>query len=199
MKKVYIATARPVGLKCIEWARKNCPSDFELVEDIDRSDIVISVLYDKIFKSNVVNNKKCYNFHPGVLPDYKGVGICSWVILNEEEYMGATLHVIDEGVDTGNIICVEKFLVKEQDTAYCLFNKVEKMIYNMFKKWFVALLNENFTSVAQTNTTNSTYKRKDLQSAMDLTKFVKAFYFPGKPAAYYFDRNGEKKHLDFDY
>ena len=61
------------------------------------------------------------------------------------------------------------------------------------------MLNENFISTPQTNTNNVMYKRKDLQSAMDLTKFVKAFYFPGKPAAYYFDRNGEKKHIDFDY
>ena len=199
MTKVHIATARSVGLKCIEWAKDNCPSGFELTENINECDIIISVLYDKIFKPSIVNNKKCYNIHPGILPDYKGVGICSWVILNEEDYMGATLHVINEGVDTGNIIHIEKFLVKDQDTAYCLFNKVEKLIYNMFKEWFVDLLNENFISTPQTNTNNVTYKRKDIQSAMDLTKFVKAFYFPGKPAAYYFDRNGEKKHIDFDY
>ena len=198
MKKVCVATSRDIGRKCFTWAKNNCPEGFELTTDIESSDIVISVLYEKILKPNIVNNKKCYNFHPGILPEYKGSGICSWAIINKEEYMGTTLHIIDEGVDTGEVICIEKFKIFEEDTAYSLFKKTEELIYSMFKQWFVKLLKEEFVCKPQIKSNHVLYKKKDLQSAMDLTRFVKAFHFPGKPSAFYVNQSGEKKYINFD-
>jgi methionyl-tRNA formyltransferase len=197
-KKVYIATARDIGEKCKIWASENVQPGFELVEDLESADIIVSVLYDKLFKVNIVKEKYCYNFHPGILPNYRGSGICSWAIINEEKYMGVTLHVIDEGIDTGDIIEVRKFPILEKDTAYSLFTQVEKVIYEMFQIWFNKLLTLNFTCVPQEiNENDVVYYKKDLRSAKNLTKFIRAFYFPNKEAAYYITSNGEKKYINF--
>ena len=112
--------------------------------------------------------------------------------------MGTTLHIIDEGVDTGEVICIEKFKIFEEDTAYSLFKKTEELIYSMFKQWFVKLLKEEFVCKPQIKSNHVLYKKKDLQSAMDLTRFVKAFHFPGKPSAFYVNQSGEKKYINFD-
>lgn len=197
-KKVYIATARDIGEKCKIWASENMPPGFELVENLKSADIVVSVLYDKIFKPNVVNEKQCYNFHPGVLPEYKGRGICSWVIINEEECMGATLHVIDENIDTGEIIDIRKFSIQKEDTSFSLFEKTEELIYDMFVDWFCKLLKGDFISCPQLKLKNNKiYYKKDLKKAMNLTKFARAFYFPDKPSAYYYDSSGKKKDISF--
>ena len=96
-KKVCILTSRDVGDRCIRWAHENTPINFSLTGDPQEADILISVMYDKIIGSNYVKNKKCFNFHPGVLPEYKGSGAFSWVILNKEQKAGITQHLIVTG------------------------------------------------------------------------------------------------------
>lgn len=198
MKKVFIATSRKIGEKCIEWAQANQISGYSLCDNIENADIIISVLYDKIFKKDILEHKKCYNFHPGILPDYRGTGICSWVIINEEQYHGVTLHVIDEGVDTGAIIQINKIPVLLSDTAFSLFTKTENIIFEMFQQWYHKLLASEYTSTKQLTTNKKPlYKRKHLKYAMNLTKFARAFYFPDKEPPYFYDRSGEKKYIDY--
>ena len=196
MKKVFIATARSVGEQCRNWALKNTPKDYQIVDNIGDCDILISVMYDKILKPQFLENKRSYNIHPGILPDYRGVGISSWVLINEESKTGITLHKIDSGVDTGKVIEIREILISEQDTAHTLFERTEHLILKMFKNWYVDLLEENYTAVSQKKN-NKIYLKKDLQKAKNLTKFVKAFHFPGKENAYYYNRELEKVYLKF--
>ncbi len=196
MKKVFIATARSVGEQCKKWALKNTPEDYQIVNNIDDCDILISVMYDKIFQPQFLENKRCYNIHPGILPNYRGVGISSWVLINEEPKTGITLHKIDSGIDTGKVIEIREILISEQDTAYTLFERTEHLIFKMFKNWYFDLLEENYTAISQKKN-DKIYLKKDLQKAKNLTKFVKAFHFPGKESAYYYNRKLEKVYLKF--
>jgi methionyl-tRNA formyltransferase len=197
MKKVYIATSREVGDKCQKWAHRNIPPNCILVEDIHEAGIVISVLYDKILPPDVLRNKKCFNFHPGVLPEYRGSGAFSWCLINQEKKAGVTLHLIDKGIDTGDIIEIREFLISRNDTAYSLHERGQDIIYKMFKDWFNDLINEDYKAVPQCRKHGHTYFRKDLEHAKNLTKYVKAFYFPGKESAYYLDELGNKKYITF--
>ena len=195
MKKIYIATSRKVGSKCIEWATDNIPAGSVLTDDISEADIIISVLYDKIMPPHLLEGKKCFNFHPGVLPEYRGAGAFSWCLINQEKKTGITLHLIDKGIDTGDIIEIREFLISKKDTAYSLFLRGQDTIYKMFKDWFKDLLAGEYTAIPQRNTDAQTYFRKDLEEAKNLTKYVKAFYFPGKEAAYYLDELGNKEYI----
>ena len=198
MKKVCILTSREVGQKCIEFAKKHVPKNFEITEEAEKADILISVMYDKILPQTKLENKKCYNFHPGVLPEYRGVGINSWTIINQETKAGVTLHIMDRGVDTGDIIEIREILIRKTDTAYSLFLRIENLIYKMFKDWLLDILNENYFAVPQKSKTGKTYYSKDLQKVKNLTKYARAFTFPGKESAYYYNENMEKIFLKYN-
>ena len=197
MKKVYIGTSRQVGKDCIDWAKNNIPNGYEITDNIENSQIIISVLYDKLLTSEQLQGRECFNFHPGTLPQYRGAGCCSWAIINEEKFFGVTLHLIDKGIDTGNIIDHCDFPITIEDTAHSLFQKTEQVIYSMFKKWFEKLLNGDYESTKQDKSKSSLYLRKDLEKAKDLTRFIKAFYFPNKEAAYYYNKQGKKIYINF--
>jgi len=197
MKKVCIVTARPIGDACIAWAENHTPPEFELVQQTDEADIIISVLYNKILSPQEIENKKCFNFHPGILPEYKGTGIYSWVIINEENKTGVTLHLLDKGVDTGDVIEIREFLIADNDTAYSLFLRGEKTIFKMFKDWYVDLLEGDYCAVPQKRNYGSLYRNRDLKRAKNLTRFAKAFYFPNKESAFYINAASEKIYLNY--
>nr|WP_239091687.1 formyltransferase family protein [Streptomyces sp. SID14478] len=70
-----------------------------------RCDLVVSVLYDRIIGASLIDTTTLIvNCHPGRLPQYRGTRPVNWALRNGEHLHGATLHVIDPGVDTGPIL-----------------------------------------------------------------------------------------------
>jgi methionyl-tRNA formyltransferase len=197
MIKVCILTSREIGEKCVMWAKHNLPENILLVDDPSDSDVIISVMYAKLLKSNILENKRCLNFHPGTLPSYRGSGACSWAIINEESKIGISLHEIDDGIDTGPVIEITEIPIREYDTAETLHHRLNEVIFRMFKGWFVDLVLGNYTAVKQCGLTTKPYFRKDLQKAKDLTRFVKAFSFKGKESAFYYNDKNEKIYINF--
>jgi methionyl-tRNA formyltransferase len=186
--KVCVLTSRPIGKKCQEWAQVNMPEGFQYCESMHESDIIISVLYDRLISDDIVSQKKCFNFHPGILPYYRGAGCCSWVIINGETESGVTLHFIDSGIDTGDIIDIRKFTITDSDTAYTVNDKSNDALYSMFVEYFKDILLLKVVGTPQPQG-GKTYYRKDLEKAKDLTKYVRAFTFDGKESAYYIYNN----------
>jgi phosphoribosylglycinamide formyltransferase-1 len=68
----------------------------------DEIDIFIS-FYSRIFSANFLReyNNKVYNFHPSLLPACKGKDGFGQTLRSGTKYMGSTLHLVDEGIDTG--------------------------------------------------------------------------------------------------
>jgi len=198
VKKVFIATARHVGEHCKAWALQNTPEGFSLTNDVNESDVIISVMYDKIFSKDTLEGKSAYNFHPGPLPEYKGVGLSSWLIINEEKKAGVTLHEIDNNIDTGNIIEVRNFPIDDGETADSLHAKAEQHMLKMFKEWYTSLLYGKYNSVPQDNNLGKVYKKRDLEKAKDITRFIRAFQFQDKEPAYYYNRNNEKRYVKYE-
>ena len=187
IKRVYIASSRSIGSKCQEYAREHLPKGFELCDNMEERNIFISVMYDTILKNEFIIQRKCYNFHAGILPKYRGVGIFSWVIINGEKETGITLHNIDKGIDTGSVIAFKKFGIEEGDTAYSLFNKGMASIYELFVEQFSNLLLGEYTSTFFPKEPNSLYTRKMLDDKRNITKLVMALDFPNKEGLYYYD------------
>ncbi len=133
--KIHIASSRDeeIGALCKEYARSAIPPKFSLVEDPDDCDIFISILYDSLVSQDFISSKKrCINFHPGVLPDYRGSGAYSWALINKEKETGVTVHEMDCGIDSGAIIEVRKTIIYPGDTAESLFTRCMMLLYVMF-------------------------------------------------------------------
>lgn len=65
------------------------------------------------------------NYHPSLLPKYRGGSAINWAIIKGETETGVTIHFIDEGVDTGPILLQEKVAITPDDTVKSVyFNKL---------------------------------------------------------------------------
>lgn len=69
-------------------------------------DIIISSYYRKILKANILNIPRlgAVNVHSAILPKGRGPAPTMWNVINGDEFAGATLHYMDEGIDSGDII-----------------------------------------------------------------------------------------------
>jgi methionyl-tRNA formyltransferase len=61
------------------------------------------------------------NYHPSLLPKYRGGSAMNWAIISGEKETGVTIHQIDEGVDTGPIIIQERVVIDADDTLKSLY------------------------------------------------------------------------------
>jgi methionyl-tRNA formyltransferase len=188
--KVHIATSREIGEACKELV--------DGLVSMEECDVFISVLYDTILSGDFIRSKKaCFNFHPAILPEYRGIGAYTWVILNEEKESGVTLHVMDEELDHGPIIDVQRFPVTDTDTAGTVYAKAEATILRMFREWYDRLVAGDYTATEQDHSRARMYYRRDLESACDLTRYVRALTFPGRYNGYYRGRDGTTHDLVF--
>lgn len=80
-------------------------------------DLFVSMSFNQIFKSEVINlpKLKTINCHAGKLPFYRGRNILNWALINDENEFGITVHFIDEGIDTGDIILQCSYPITESD------------------------------------------------------------------------------------
>ena len=156
------------------------------------------MFHNKIFKIEELEGKSaCFNFHGGILPAYRGSCTLNWAIINGEEETGVTLHILDSGIDTGSIIDISKFPIEQSETAESLYKKLEDAAYNLFVTWFRLLISGKYQAIAQPKI-GRLYKKSDIGPAKNLTRYVRAFEFPGKENAYYYTRSGKKKYLSFE-
>ena len=198
IKKVFISSNKDIGLKCKKWAMDNIPNGFEIVNNMENCNIFISVLYDNILCEEFINSRRCYNFHPAILPNYAGVGTITWSILNNDKQHGITLHLIDKDIDSGDLIDIVKFEIKDDDTAYSLYNKTMKKLFLFFKIKFIDILNKNYKTKKQDLNMRNVYSYKKLDSIFNLTRYMRSTYFPGKANPYYYNKFGEKIELKYD-
>lgn len=118
-------------------AKKNYPSqeDFSkaIVERLKAgdTDIVLLAGYMSVLDSEVIKHYRgrIVNIHPSLIPKYCGKGfygihVHKAVIAGGERESGATVHYVDEGVDTGPVILQERVPVLEGDTAEQLAARV---------------------------------------------------------------------------
>ena len=190
--KLHVATSRPVGERCFSWAKMH---GFQMVPMRD-CEIFVSVMYDRIVQEDFIAGRKCFNFHPGILPEYRGAGAYSWAILNGERETGVTLHEIDRDIDHGPIIEVRKFPVMPDSTASSLFRQAEKVMVLMFRHWLPKLIAGEYATAPQDEANAGIYYRKELERAKNITRIVRAFHFPGKESAYYFNSEGKKTYIE---
>ena len=103
-------------------------------------DVGISFMWTRKIQKFELDIAPWYNFHPAPLPAYKGRSLCYHAILNGETEFGATLHYMDEGFDTGDIVEAMKFMIPEWWTAEQLSNAAIEASKQLFKLYLPFIL-----------------------------------------------------------
>ncbi len=83
-----------------------------------KPDLLISAYFSQILKKEIMSLPQLgvLNVHPGWLPQYKGAMAYFWVLNHGQDRGGVTVHWIDEGIDTGEVLARRSFLLKENAT-----------------------------------------------------------------------------------
>jgi methionyl-tRNA formyltransferase len=113
--------------------------------------------------------------------------------MNRERETGITLHEIDYTLDTGPIIETVKTPITERDTAEALCARCMDLLYGLFTEYFPRLVVGDY--VTRPNPGGRLYLKKDLEDAKDISHVARAFTFPGKESAYWYDRHGTKHYV----
>ena len=157
-------------------------------------DLFVSMSFNQIFRSGLINLPplKTINCHAGKLPFYRGRNILNWALINDEKEFGITVHYVDEGIDTGDIIIQRCYpIADEDDYATLLERAYEGCATNLYDA-IKAIQKNNVTPIAQKNIHPlglycSARKEGDErlewnQKSRDVFNFVRAICRPGPEA-----------------
>jgi len=88
-------------------------------------DLMVSMSFNQIFKRKIIEltRYKIINCHAGKLPFYRGRNILNWVLINDEMDFGITVHYVDEGIDTGDIILQDVYEITDNDDYSTLLDR----------------------------------------------------------------------------
>jgi len=157
-------------------------------------DLFVSMSFNQIFKEKIINmpSLKTINCHAGKLPCYKGRNILNWVLINDEKEFGITVHYMDKGIDTGDIIIQRIYPITDNDTYNTLlevsFGECASILYDSIK----LLQSTNINAIEQSSINNIGFyctQRKigdeDLdwnQTSREIFNFVRAICKPAPMA-----------------
>lgn len=130
--------------------------------DVSRSDLLVSLEYDRIFKAVELDRLTAFNIHFSDLPRYRGSGTSVWPIRNGETTAGVTLHRMDPGVDDGPIVAQRLFPLDNFMTAFDLYRAYNAHGFELFCSEFEGLLSGNIQLHDQDSSRASLYLRRDL-------------------------------------
>lgn len=84
-----------------------------------RPDMIAVVAYGKMFPPDLLKAPPagCVNVHASLLPAYRGAAPVNWAVAGGERETGVTTMLMDEGMDTGDILLAKKIGIGEEETA----------------------------------------------------------------------------------
>ncbi len=88
-------------------------------------------------------NQTIINIHPSLLPKYKGLNTHNRAIQNKERYSGATVHIVNDKLDSGKIILQKKVKILKSDSRKSLEKKVLKIEHKIYPKAIIKLLSSD--------------------------------------------------------
>ncbi len=105
-----------------------------------RPQIIVSAFWGYILKPEVIEipSAGCINMHPGYLPYNRGMNPNVWPIV-EGTPAGVTIHYVDPGVDTGDVIAQREVPVEVTDTGGSLYDRTLIEIVDLFKEVWPAI------------------------------------------------------------
>lgn len=123
-------------------------------------DFFLSLEFDQIVKPEKLQTDKIYNIHFSELPKYKGMYTSVWPILYADNQSGVTLHKIDRGIDTGDVIAQKVFNLSEKDRSQDCYRKYIVNSKDLLSEWFSKIINNQIQPKEQL-ARNSTYFSKE--------------------------------------
>ena len=113
------------GLTVLQPLKARNPEFIEEIKAIN-PDVIVVVAFGQIIPSEIIHMPKygCINVHASLLPKYRGASPIQWTVLDGCEYSGVTTMLMDEGIDTGDILETATVKLDEKETGGSLFDRL---------------------------------------------------------------------------
>jgi methionyl-tRNA formyltransferase len=161
-----------------------------------KPDIIVVVAYGKILPLPILKLSPlgCINVHASLLPKYRGAAPVQWALINGEKKTGVTTLLMDEGLDTGNILLQAETEIADEDSAETLSQRLSEMGASLLMKTIKGIKEGSLYPAPQGGTPSYAppLKKEDgkidwSRSATEIFNFVRGMY-PWPCAYCYFDK-----------
>ena len=107
-------------------------------------DLVVLAGFMKILPANFVSalKGKLINIHPSLLPEFKGAHAVRDALAAGATKTGVTIHYVDEGIDTGEMIVQSEVLIEAGDTEHVLHERIKKVEHQLLAATIEQLANQ---------------------------------------------------------
>jgi len=129
-------------------------------------DIFVVVAFGHILPKRVLSipKKGAINLHASLLPKYRGPAPIQWAIINMEKETGVTAMLMNEGLDTGDILLSAKTEIYSKETSYSLHDRLSRIAGDLLIMTLSGIGTDRIKPVPQDNSV-ATYapmlKKKD--------------------------------------
>lgn len=149
--------------------------------------LFVALEYERLIKPERFASSRLFNMHFSKLPAYKGMFTSAFPLLFGEKESGVTLHQIDRGIDTGDIVAQRAFQLPPDMTARELYGVYLNEGLALFKDSISSLIEGKFDLTPQTASGSSYYSRSSLnysnlridlnKTAQEIHNQIRAFAF----------------------
>ena len=167
----------------------------------------VSAFFGSILRKSVIDlfPRGIVNLHTSLLPLNRGSWPNVWAIVDGTE-AGVTMHLVDEGVDTGPILAQEKVAVLPTDNGASLNERLELAMVKLFQDNWEKFVTGQLQPQPQDDSLATLHRTKDASQidqidldadyrATDLINILRARTFPGHRGAW-FEIDGQKYFLE---
>lgn len=155
------------GDDVLEWSD---PIDRFFVEQ-NRIDFAVSHGYRHIIKESIVNRlrRRIINLHISLLPWNRGADPNLWSFMDDTP-KGVTIHYVDEGIDTGDIIVQKEVYFKhDQETLATTYQKLQAEIVDLFQTNWPLIRNGSCSFMKQLSggTFHTSFDKRKYENLLD--------------------------------
>ena len=103
------------------------PQFIKIIEEL-APDAIVVVAFGQIISKAILDIPKhgCVNIHASLLPKYRGSAPIQWAVINGEKETGITTMMMDEGIDTGDMLEKTIVPIDKDETGGSLHDKLSQ-------------------------------------------------------------------------
>jgi methionyl-tRNA formyltransferase len=176
--KIVFLGINDAGMRIYEWlcgrervfvhSLLTTENQLQVIEDI-QPEYVVSCGYRHIIPEEILNVpiEGCLNIHPAYLPYNRGANPNIWSIV-EGTPAGVTLHWMDAGLDTGDIIARRKVETNFSDDGRDLYERLEDAQVDLFQDVWPEILDGEIDVTEQDENAGTYHRTSDFDELCEL-------------------------------
>ncbi len=141
---IRYAKKNKIKIKIIDFSKKREINDLLKILKFNNIRLICLAGFLKILSKDFIKSfkGKIINIHPSLLPKYKGLNTHQRVLENNEKMTGCSVHLVNEKLDSGEIILQKKIKIFKKDNVKSLKNRVLKEEYKLYPKSIIKILSK---------------------------------------------------------